>query len=168
MEGPPEEINVPPVIGAVVGGVGALIILIIAGIILSRYAPKCRRRGGAQSASSDQLSSSPSSETKHKDVTPLTNISGAMLSKDASVASCTTVDQGDQDACSRNSGKAGSTSGQFRSKEMSSCQPKDEESSLTDVQMSLLYRDRRLASMAPGPDRNMVNNPDLVRGMSGE
>ncbi|XP_068225117.1 uncharacterized protein, partial [Palaemon carinicauda] len=36
--GPPEEVMVPPVVGAVVGGVGAVLVVVIVGVILTHYA----------------------------------------------------------------------------------------------------------------------------------
>ncbi|XP_069943594.1 nephrin-like isoform X2 [Cherax quadricarinatus] len=40
--GPPEEVFVPPVVGAVVGGVGAVLVLVVAGLILTHYAHRAR------------------------------------------------------------------------------------------------------------------------------
>ncbi|XP_071530540.1 nephrin-like isoform X2 [Panulirus ornatus] len=40
--GPPEEVFVPPVVGAVVGGVGAVLLLVVAGLVLTHYAHRTR------------------------------------------------------------------------------------------------------------------------------
>ncbi|XP_042204213.1 nephrin-like isoform X2 [Homarus americanus] len=39
---PPEEMFVPPVVGAVVGGVGAVLVLVVAGLVLTHYAHRTR------------------------------------------------------------------------------------------------------------------------------
>ncbi|KAA0186546.1 hypothetical protein HAZT_HAZT002874 [Hyalella azteca] len=53
--GPPEEISMPPVIGAVIGGVGVVVLLLALGLLLARYAPKCC----ASRADTDRIPNTP-------------------------------------------------------------------------------------------------------------
>lgn len=46
--GPPEEVLVPPVVGAVVGGVGAVLVLVVAGLVLTHYAHRARPQNRRQ------------------------------------------------------------------------------------------------------------------------
>lgn len=80
--GPPEEISMPPVVGAIVGGVGALIILIVAGLVLSRYAPRCCSRGSREAS----LPATPPPHPRTKE-TSLSNLPSGQRTKDNIVPS---------------------------------------------------------------------------------
>ena len=194
--GPPEEIYVPPMIGAVVGGVGAIVILIISGLILSRYVPRCYRPSDEQSSVGDQITVSPkgSIDSKSRDVTTLTNISSSMICKEGSMESGSSVQQGDStkfELCSmasrvQKSGNSGcsalqnTTIGEDFCQQgrsdiiVATCEKNDYnegEDTTRENQLSMIYREKRTnISRGGGKDRfspGLRNNPDLVRGTTG-